>query len=99
MSLPKPPEWLDVELLDRDHRQDWRHRARCIGLDLDIFYPARGEDTREAKAVCNRCPVKYACLAEALSDGGYGDDFGIRGGCSVRERRAIRKMRALAGAA
>ena len=68
-------------------------RANCMGVDPDIFFPERGQSTREAKEVCRGCVVREDCLEYALANG---EKFGIWGGMSERERRRLRRARALA---
>src|SRR5258705_9565121 len=71
----------------------WQDYANCLGVDPDLFFPERGASTREAKEVCRGCVVREDCLEYALSNG---EKFGIWGGMSERERRRIRRQRALA---
>ncbi|MCZ7527456.1 MAG: WhiB family transcriptional regulator [Acidimicrobiia bacterium] len=71
----------------------WQERANCLGVDPDLFFPERGASTREAKAVCRGCEVRHDCLEYALS---HAEKFGIWGGLSERERRRLRRQRALA---
>ena len=71
----------------------WREYANCLGVDPDLFFPLRGASTEEAKAVCRGCQVKPDCLEYSLA---AGEKFGIWGGHSERERRRIRRQRALA---
>ncbi len=71
----------------------WQLQANCLGVDPDLFFPERGASTREAKEVCRGCVVKDDCLEYALANG---EKFGIWGGMSERERRRIRRARALA---
>jgi WhiB family redox-sensing transcriptional regulator len=82
----------------RGHRfeegdRTWQVQANCLGVDPDLFFPERGASTREAKAVCRACVVREECLEYALVNG---EKFGIWGGLSERERRRIRRQRALA---
>ena len=79
---------LDVDSTDRH----WQERANCLGVDPDLFFPERGASTKEAKSVCGGCEVKMECLEYALR---HGEKFGIWGGMSERERRRIRRQRAL----
>ncbi len=72
--------------------QDWKSKANCMGVDPDLFFPERGMSTREAKEVCRGCIVREDCLEYALANG---EKFGIWGGLSERERRRIRRARAL----
>lgn len=71
----------------------WQEKANCMGVDPDLFFPERGASTREAKEVCRGCVVQLDCLEFALVNG---EKFGIWGGMSERERRRIRRARALA---
>ena len=72
---------------------DWKSKANCMGVDPDLFFPERGMSTREAKEVCRGCVVREDCLEYALANG---EKFGIWGGMSERERRRLRRARALA---
>ncbi len=74
----------------------WQNYANCLGVDPDLFFPERGASTREAKEVCRGCVVQDECLEFALSNG---EKFGIWGGKSERERRRVRRQRALERAA
>ena len=53
---------------------------------VDLFFPTRGESTREAKAICAECPAQHACL-----DHGLAAKHGIWGSTSERERRRLRR--------
>ena len=75
---------------------DWQNYANCLGVDPDLFFPERGASTREAKEVCRGCVVQDECLEFALSNG---EKFGIWGGKSERERRRVRRRRAMGRAA
>src|SRR5438128_2477225 len=72
--------------------KSWQDFANCLGVDPDLFFPERGASTREAKEVCRGCVVREDCLEYALANG---EKFGIWGGMSERERRRIRRRRAL----
>lgn len=68
----------------------WWDQAACkTRPDLDWF-PGRGERMNEQRQVCAGCPVRRQCLDEALSMP-FGEDLGIWGGLSIRERRQLRK--------
>ena len=79
-------------LADDDDEQvyRWQDDAVCAQTDPEIFYPERGGSTREAKAVCQGCPVREQCLEEAVAND---ERFGIWGGLSERERRKIKIAR------
>ena len=73
--------------------RSWQEFSNCLGVDPDLFFPERGASTREAKEVCRNCIVQNDCLEYALANS---EKFGIWGGMSERERRRIRRQRALA---
>jgi WhiB family redox-sensing transcriptional regulator len=67
----------------------WHESANCLGCDPELFFPMRGESTKEAKEVCAGCVVRSECIAEHLYE-----KHGIWGGLSERERRVLRRQRA-----
>ena len=72
--------------------------ARCLDVpNLDLFYPERGGNTKQARALCAECRVRDECLAFALEDLDAIDN-GIWGGTSPRERREIKRTRRKRGA-
>lgn len=81
----------DHERLTRLFRRaDWMTDAPCAGR-TDIYYPIQhGNGERDAiqqaKAICNECPNRIRCLEYAIDNG---EDHGIWGGYSVRQRRRI----------
>lgn len=81
-----------IDLLRQPNERSWQRQANCMGVDPDLFFPERGASTREAKEVCRGCVVQEDCLEYALS---YSEKFGIWGGLSERERRKIRRSRAV----
>lgn len=74
----------------------WQDFANCLGVDPDLFFPEKGESTREAKEICRGCVVREDCLECAMA---HYEKFGIWGGMSGKERRRVRRQRALARAA
>jgi WhiB family redox-sensing transcriptional regulator len=90
MQLQQFVQWIRPDLADGERR--WQERANCLGVDPDLFFPERGASTREAKGVCRGCEVRVECLEYALQ---HGEKFGIWGGLSERERRRVRRQRAL----
>lgn len=79
-------------LLAEAEATEWMRDGNCIGVDPDLFFPERGASTSQAKAVCRGCRVRPECLDYALATN---EKFGIWGGLSERERRRIRRQRAL----
>lgn len=81
---------MNADLQAPGPRPDWFDQANCLGVDADLFFPPRGESTREAKAVCAGCAIRPRCLAYALS---HNERFGVWGGKSERERKQLRRQR------
>lgn len=73
-----------------DLPQDWKQHAACRGMDASLFFPERGDTApvRAAQAVCRTCPVAEECLSYAMA---LNEKFGIWGGTSERQRRAMRR--------
>ncbi|HEX6844143.1 MAG TPA: WhiB family transcriptional regulator [Actinomycetota bacterium] len=80
----------------------WWEGAACRGQDASVFFaPAYFEKRAEklareavAKSYCARCPVREACLEEALATR---DPHGVWGGLNEMERRALERERRRAG--
>jgi WhiB family redox-sensing transcriptional regulator len=68
---------------------DWRHSARCRDEDPETLF-VQGAQQRDAREVCRACPVRTECLAHALDNR---IRFGVWGGMTERERRAVLKRR------
>jgi WhiB family redox-sensing transcriptional regulator len=73
----------------------WRAFSNCLDVDPDLFFPERGASQKEAKAVCQGCIVRKECLEYALDND---ERFGIWGGFSERQRRRLKRRRALSRA-
>jgi WhiB family redox-sensing transcriptional regulator len=70
--------------------QSWRDHAACKGMGNELFYPARGQDTRAAKQICYGCPVRLDCFDYGFL---YSEKHGIWGGFSERQMIKIRRNR------
>lgn len=70
-------------------RWNWRNAARCRTDDADELF-VTGAQQREAREFCRACPVRTECLAHALDEG---VEFGVWGGMTERERRALLRSR------
>lgn len=72
---------------------DWHGRGRCTRDDVELFFPPEGSSpvwpTREAKKICETCPVVAQCLEYALEQR---IDHGVWGGLTPRERRDRRSQ-------
>ncbi|HSI92524.1 MAG TPA: WhiB family transcriptional regulator [Jiangellaceae bacterium] len=68
---------------------DWPSQAACQGAQPDELF-VQGAAQNRAKALCIGCPVRTECLADALDNR---IEFGIWGGMTERERRALLRRR------
>lgn len=59
-------------------------------MDIRIFMIERGDTGKDAKQVCNRCPVIGECLQFALVFDEH-EVIGVWGGTTGAERRRIRR--------
>jgi WhiB family transcriptional regulator, redox-sensing transcriptional regulator len=66
---------------------NWRDRAACGMGDAGLFFPGPNTSTAEVKRLCPSCPVRAACLQDALDSNDV--SAGIRAGKSADERRAL----------
>lgn len=80
-----------------DARSEWLDLAACQGMHVGLFFAPAVElpsqrRAREvaAKAVCAVCPVRAACLEDAMQ---RRERYGIWGGLSSLERKAVRRRR------
>jgi len=73
---------------------EWQLKAACRGPQAAAFFPPTGPERREekrmresdAKAICDSCGVRDACLEYALM---IREQHGIWGGLSETERRQL----------
>jgi hypothetical protein len=72
--------------------EEWREDALCRQVDPDLWYPEKGDNGMDAKAVCAACPVAGACLEYAVTTF---QQHGVWGGKTYRELARIRKERGL----
>lgn len=82
----------------------WWLKAKCAGVETDVFYPSKGGEENystqviRAKRQClgynknNWCPVITECLLDALAEP---ERHGVWGGLSYRERRALYRKKEL----
>ena len=83
--VPDQPDLAETAEADDEK---WQDRALCAQTDPEAFFPEKGGSTREAKKICQRCPVRAECLEYALAND---ERFGIWGGLSERERRRMKR--------
>ncbi|MDP9442832.1 MAG: WhiB family transcriptional regulator [Actinomycetota bacterium] len=68
---------------------DWTTQAACKSGKPDELF-VRGAAQNQAKQICQACPVRTECLAEALDNN---MEWGVWGGLTERERRALLRRR------
>ena len=70
----------------------WRDKGRCRGADPEVFFPVEDDEAAEAeaKAVCEQCVVREACLEHAITSR---EKIGVWGGLTERERRRLIRQR------
>lgn len=71
----------------------WTDDALCrqTGIDDVTWFPGKGGSVKDAKRICLSCPVRRDCLTYALE---HFERYGVWGGLTERERRALLKRRA-----
>lgn len=71
--------------------EEWMQGAHCLDSDPELFYPDKTgrENGRAAKRICQGCPARTDCLRHAIENR---ETYGIWGGLSPRERRALAKV-------
>jgi len=79
--------------LTNPRKTTWRDAGACLGEDPELFHPDGTvgrwvQVIAEAKAVCNRCPVREQCLEWAIDTR---QDCGIFGGLDEYERQQRRR--------
>jgi WhiB family transcriptional regulator, redox-sensing transcriptional regulator len=70
---------------------EWQVGGLCRKMDPEFFFPegkGSSNQARIAKKICLECPIMRECRNWALS---RGEEFGVWGGLSDSDRRAIRK--------
>jgi WhiB family redox-sensing transcriptional regulator len=84
--------------LDTPRAGHWTDRAYCRalvarGVAPDTWWPtseaANGPEAIKAKRYCEICPARTDCLAYALKTG---QEWGVWGGLTGRERRALARQ-------
>jgi len=78
--------------------EGWAAQGACQRSDPELFFPVApagpaAAQIAQAKDVCATCQVRQECLEFALESG---QKFGVWGGTTEDERRALRRRRLLA---
>lgn len=76
--------WTENDNVFSFRRPTWHNLANCRNVSGRIFFEeAVRIIVKEAKAVCNKCPVRERCLDFAIRN----EEVGIWGGMTTTERR------------
>jgi WhiB family redox-sensing transcriptional regulator len=78
-ELSGPPTHRDVAL---------EGTPLCAETDPELWFPELGQSNTPAKRICMSCDLRAACLEIALAND---EQFGIWGGLSTNERRALKR--------
>lgn len=84
---------LGAEFVDviRSDEMEWQVKGICRNIDPEFFFPegrAKANQAKIAKRICLDCPILQECRDWALT---RGEQFGVWGGLSDNDRRAIWK--------
>jgi len=74
--------------------RDWIVRAACRDVDPALFFAKRRINDAEAKNICWRCPVREACLTDAMATEArmsLSDTWGVLGGLDAAQRLRRRR--------
>jgi len=69
--------------------EEWAGRGACRDAAPDSLF-VQGAAQNRVKTMCLGCPVRTECLADALDNR---VEFGVWGGLTERERRALLRRR------
>ncbi|MCV7250316.1 WhiB family transcriptional regulator [Mycobacterium koreense] len=83
-----PPAYSAVHGAAAEDRLAWVAKAACRTVDPDELF-VRGAAQRKAAVICRHCPVVLECAADALDNR---VEFGVWGGMTERQRRALLKQ-------
>jgi hypothetical protein len=79
-----------------DHSEDWKAKAKCLGLDPNLFVPSGpGGSLKRVYVICNGgrgeepCPVRIECSHFAVENG----LVGVFGGQMHSQRTSVHVIR------
>ena len=74
------------KLVEESEVNTWRKLAVCRDMDINIFFPEEGEGVKNAIKICKECPVRRACLINAITNN---EEYGVWAGTSERGRKVM----------
>jgi hypothetical protein len=69
---------------------DWRTSAACQGVDLETLFSDKTRTQERVQGICRRCPVRATCLSDVLRYEADSYRWGVVGGLTTVQRRALR---------
>lgn len=99
---PNPPTIEQLNHPNTKNNKTWRTQAACKNIPptqanwLPEQHHAHDQTTKNAYQICNTCPVKTACLYDALINNQH-KQTGIYGGQSPRQISQLRQQLVQAG--
>lgn len=75
-------------LIDELRRQPWELQAACRGLDQNLWFTDTAQARRQARHICQSCPVRHECIQLALDTG---QEYGMWGGLTASQLRKARR--------
>lgn len=78
-----------MDVVDTPPERVWAQDGACRTANPDALF-VQGAEQNQAKRICMTCRVRTECLADALDNR---VEFGVWGGMTERERRALLKRR------
>ena len=64
--------------------KQWKHEAKCLGMDNSLFFDLYEEDKGLAASIdklCQSCPVNKECFAVGVSN----KEWGVWGGVYLKD--------------
>lgn len=92
-AVPHLPWDGGPDMMPDIHVPEWQHRTACTPDEIDLFYPDSESSPAayaQAREICGMCPVRAECLEWAMD---LGDDHGMWGGLTARERARLASAR------
>jgi len=92
ISLERRAQAMAVPLPPTPERDEWRDRAKCKGMDPNLFDVDKQGEAYDQRAVdaCNACPVRRECLQSTMPPAQV-DHHAYLGGMTPKQRRTARR--------
>ncbi len=89
--MQKPGDTSEAPRISEGPCPRWRDKAACRGYVTEYFDPWDSHDkafkpSEAAAQTCSTCPVRLACLVEAIA---HDEPYGTWGGLTLRQRKKL----------